>query len=75
MKKIIFQVATLFLLSTVFYSCKKCYVCTCTDINTLEGCTVLGEDLELCDSGFIGKTALTTRIIIKESEGYTCTLK
>lgn len=75
MKRNLVQLSIFIFLCTSLFSCKKCYECTCTDINTLDGCTVLGEDLELCDSGFIGKTALTTRVIIKETEGYTCTLK
>jgi Zn ribbon nucleic-acid-binding protein len=62
-------------LSLSFTSCKKCYVCTCTDNNTAFGCTQLGEELEMCDRGLIGKTTLTARVLEKESEGYTCTVK
>lgn len=58
-----------------FTSCKKCYICTCTDPSTLYGCTVAGEKIELCDQGLVGKSLLSARVIEKESEGYTCTLK
>jgi hypothetical protein len=71
-----FLIATFGLvLSLSFNSCKKCYVCTCTDNNTAFGCTQLGEEIEMCDRGFIGKTTLTARVLEKESEGYTCTVK
>jgi hypothetical protein len=58
-----------------FNSCKKCYVCTCTDNTTAFGCTQLGEEIEMCDRGLVGKTTLTARVLEKESEGYTCTVK
>ncbi len=56
-------------------SCKKCYECTCTDPDVLLGCAVQGEKIELCDKGLFGKSLLTARILEKESEGYTCTVK
>jgi hypothetical protein len=55
-------------------SCKKCYTCTCTEVNTY-GCTQLDESTELCDKGLVGKSILSARVIEKESEGYTCTLE
>ncbi|HPH83609.1 MAG TPA: hypothetical protein PL185_13610 [Flavobacteriales bacterium] len=55
-------------------SCKKCYTCTCTEVSTY-GCSQLGESIELCDKGFVGKSILSARVIEKESEGYTCTLE
>jgi hypothetical protein len=58
-----------------FTSCKKCYMCSCTDTTTLDGCTQLGEQVELCDKGWLGKTILTTRVLEKETEGYTCTVE
>lgn len=64
-----------FLIAASFASCKKCYVCTCTDPSTLYGCTVAGEKIELCDQGLVGKSLLSARVIEKESEGYTCNLK
>jgi len=64
-------------LSVIFtlQSCKKCYVCTCTDTSTAFGCTLQGEEIEMCDRGFVGKTTLTARVLEKETEGYTCTVK
>ncbi len=56
-------------------SCKKCYECICTNPDELFGCAVEGERIELCDKGLIGKSVLTTRILDKESEGYTCNVK
>lgn len=58
-----------------FYSCKKCYECTCTNTDVLLGCTLEGERIEICDKGLIGKSVLTARILDKEAEGYTCTVK
>jgi hypothetical protein len=72
-----FRIALLFTLlgTTTIQSCKKCYVCTCTDTTTAFGCTQQGEAIEMCDRGLVGKTALTARIMEKESEGYTCSVK
>jgi hypothetical protein len=56
-------------------ACKKCYECTCTDNTTAFGCAQLGEEIEMCDRGLIGKTTLTARVLEKETEGYTCTVK
>jgi hypothetical protein len=67
--------AILILAMFALNSCKKCYVCTCTDTNTAFGCTQLGEEIEMCDRGLVGKTALTARVLEKETEGYTCSVK
>ncbi|MEX1188169.1 MAG: hypothetical protein WED33_02860 [Bacteroidia bacterium] len=68
---------TLVILAIVlgFSSCKKCYECTCTNPDVLLGCSVEGEKIELCDKGLVGKSVLTARILDKEQEGYTCTVK
>jgi hypothetical protein len=72
-----FRIALLLTLlgMTTVQSCKKCYVCTCTDTSTAFGCTQQGEEIEMCDRGLIGKTTLTARVLEKESEGYTCSVK
>lgn len=73
MKKLLAIISVIFLFSAS--SCRKCYICTCTNPDELFGCEVEGEQLELCDEGLIGKSVLQTRILQRESEGYTCTLK
>jgi hypothetical protein len=72
-KNLLFVAGVLFILS--FNSCKKCYECTCTDDSVLGGCQTLDEKIELCDKGTVGKSVLTIRVIEKEDQGYTCTLK
>jgi hypothetical protein len=66
---------TFLILIASISSCKKCYICTCTDPGTTFGCTVPGEKLEICDKGLVGKSILSARVLEKETEGYTCTLK
>lgn len=59
-------------------ACKKCYECTCTNPQSdpLFGCTVEGSTVELCERNSVtGRAMLSTRVLIKETEGYTCTVK
>jgi len=58
-----------------FSSCKKCYLCVCTDTTTPFGCTQAGQTIEICDKGAIGKTILSVRKVELESEGFTCNVK
>ncbi len=50
-------------------------MCTCTDTTVLGGCSVAGQQTEMCDKGLVGKSMLTVRVSQKESEGNTCTLE
>lgn len=59
-------------------ACKKCYECTCTNPQSdpAFGCTVEGSSVELCERNSVtGRAMLSTRVLIKETEGYTCTVK
>jgi hypothetical protein len=78
MKRIPIFFATAILTLLSLQSCKKCYTCTCTSPfdDPAFGCTKEGSEIELCERNSVtGRILLDSRVMIKESEGYSCTLK